>query len=654
MYTPRSWGKRCTSMHNTRNFHTVRRYRFIFSIPVLFWILSIGGKIYAQTGESGAGTITELSQGQLAVITDTALPDDSAEWRNITLPLMSQSLTQEDLLQGVQGGSIWIRMTLPPSQPAKDVTQALLFWRYNLALTVYYNGSEIASNGFRENRTTIAWNHPLLAIIPAQPADTSQPNEILIRLHGSTWGANLAPIVLGPANVLQERYESRLFMQVEVNRVLLAFAITIATFTLFLWFMRRQDSIYLWFSGICFSWAFAASHTVILYNLFSFETWVPLVHSAMDICTLCIYGFLGRLANVRIASRERLFVVWVTVAVLTHNLIPSQWFWYSAYLLHLVSIIVLASLMFRVAAVALRSQQTEPTIITTAIAAQVLLFGLNAYQMFFGDGSGWDRTLNFGHFGIPLLLLVFAWVLLKRFSQALETAETLNRDLEQKVAESREIIKQGFEERRRLELSEAASAERIRIYRDLHDDVGSRLLSIIHAEPDNPIGNMARDTLESLRQTVSKANTPDQPLAELLADIQEESTLRLEGSGHQVSWLQEPANYQIIVAADTAFHVNRICKELVSNIIRHAQATEVSFAVKRVDEAVSMIVTDNGRGIPSKTLPGNGLQHLRARAESIQADIEWHGSPEGTVTRLYFWCRQRTGQPRHDKTTEPV
>lgn len=632
----------------------MRRYCFLLSIPLLLWILSVDGKASAQAGNTDAVTITELSQGQLSVITGTEPPDDSAEWRNITLPLMSQDLSQDDLLQGAQGGSIWIRMTLPATHSLTEVAQALLFWRYNMALTVYYNGSQIASNGFKNNRTTIAWNHPLLARIPDVAADTNPTNEILIRLHGSTWGANLAPIILGPANVLQERYESRLFMQVEVNRILLAFAITIATFTLFLWLMRRKDSIYLWFSGICFSWAFAASHTVILYNLFSFETWIPLVHSAMDICTLCIYGFLGRLANVRIASRERLFVAWIAIAVLTHNLIPSQWFWYSAYLLHLVSIIVLASLMFRVAAVALRSRQTEPTIITTAIAAQVLLFGLNAYEMFFGDGSGWDRTLNFGHFGIPLLLLVFAWVLLRRFTQALDTAETLNRDLEKKVAESRKIIKQSFEERRRLELSEAASAERIRIYRDLHDDVGSRLLSIIHAEPGNPIGNMARDTLESLRQTVSKANTPDQPLAALLADIQEESTLRLEGSGHQVNWLQESANYQIIVAADTAFHVNRICKELVSNIIRHAQATEVSFAVKRVDEAVSMIITDNGRGIPSETLPGNGLQHLRARAESIQADIEWHGSPEGTVTRLFFWCRQRTGQSRHAKTAEPV
>lgn len=653
MYTPRSWGKHHTISNNTWNSFAVRQTFAYLFFPLLLWLLSPCRDASAQPEETDFEQVIELNQAQLTVLDTSGPPGTDASWRDISLPLMGGDLSQEDLQRAANGGSLWIRMTLPEERrPDQISTQALFFWRYNMALTVYLNGAEIASNGFRQNRTTIAWNHPLLAIIPAQQPDS--PDELLIRLHGSSWGANLAPVILGPATVLQERFESRLFMQVEINRILLAFAFTVGIFTLLLWIMRRQDSIYLWFSGVCFSWAFAASHTVILYNPLPFETWIPLVHSAMDICTLCLYGFLGRLANVRIAQRERLFIAWTLIAVLTHNLIPSQWFWYSAYLIHLVGVIVLAILMLRVASMAIRSRQTESIIVTTAVSAQVILFGLNAYQMFFGNGSGWDRTLNYGHFGIPLLLLVFAWVLLRRFSQALDTAETLNRDLDKKVAESRAIITQSFEERRKLELSEAASAERIRIYRDLHDDVGSRLLSIIHAEPGKPIENMARATLESLRQTVSKANTPDQPLACLLADIQEESTLRLEGSGHQVTWQQQPGNYQIIVAADTAFNVNRICKELVSNIIRHAQASHVTFVIERMDDAVSMNISDNGCGMSEETVPGNGLQHLRSRAEEIHADIEWHSSSNGTSTHLYFWCHKRNTQTKTNRITEAI
>ncbi len=632
----------------------MRPSRIYICFSLTLWALAFCGFTTAQSQSDviNQSDIIELTQAQLTTGADSSVSEISgldSNWREITLPLMSGDLNPDELTHIAGGGSLWLRLILPENAFATDNTQALFLWRYNRALTVYFNRTEIAGNGFRNNRTTIAWNHPLLAIIPAQQ---DSPNEVLIELHGSSWGANLAPVILGPANELQKRYESRLFMQVEINRILLAFAFTVGTFTLLLWIMRRKDSIYLWFSGVCFSWAFAASHTVILYNPFSFETWIPLVHSAMDICTLCLYGFLGRLASVRIPGRERLFVAWTVLAVLTHNLIPLQWFWISAYLIHLVGVLVLALVMARVAGMAIRSRQTESIIVTTAVSAQVVLFALNAFQMFFGDGSGWDRTLNFGHFGIPVLLLVFAWVLLRRFSQALDTAEILNKDLEKKVAESRKIITQSFEERRKLELSEAASSERMRIYRDLHDDVGSRLLSIIHADPGNPVANMARATLESLRQTVSKANTPDQPLATLLADIREESALRLEGSGHQFHWQQQPGNYQVVVASETAFNVNRICKELVSNIIRHAQASHVTFNVTHNEDAISIEVRDNGCGLDEEAAPGNGLQHLRSRAEEIQADIEWHGSANGTITRLYFWCHARGNRQQVNPTTE--
>lgn len=623
------------------------------SFILALWVLACCGVATAQPDTSSRNQIIELTQAQLTIGNDTSLPGVDASWRDITLPLMSGDFTARELEQMASGDHLWLRIMLPANEITAHTAQALFFWRYNLALTVYFNRSEIASNGFRDNRTTIAWNHPLLAMLPPRQNQPDTTHEILLHLHGSSWGANLAPVMLGPANELQEDYDSRLFMQVEINRILLAFAITVGMFTLLLWMMRRQDAIYLWFSGVCFSWAFAASHTVILYNPLSFETWIPLVHSAMDICTLCLYGFLGRLAHVRIPGRERLFVAWTAFAVLIHNLIPSPWFWVSAYLIHSVGVIVLALVMLRVAGMAIRSRHTESIIVTTAVSTQVILFGLNAYQMFFDNGSGWDRTLNFGHFGIPVLLLVFAWVLLRRFSQALNTAETLNKDLEKKVAESRQIITQSFEERRKLELSEAASTERMRIYRDLHDDVGSRLLSIIHAEPGSPMTNMARATLESLRQAVSKANTPDQPLATLLADIREESALRLEGSGHQFNWQQSPGNYQVVVAADTAFNVNRICKELVSNIIRHAQASHVTFNVTHAEDAISLEVRDNGCGLDESTIPGNGLQHLRSRAEEIEADIDWHGSQDGTTTRLYFRCHGQSNIEAPSSTAQP-
>jgi glucose-6-phosphate-specific signal transduction histidine kinase len=103
------------------------------------------------------------------------------------------------------------------------------------------------------------------------------------------------------------------------------------------------------------------------------------------------------------------------------------------------------------------------------------------------------------------------------------------------VEHSRQIIEQNFAERRTLEISLEAEHERQKLYRDLHDDVGSNLLPIIHADRDSRLGSMARGTLESLRQAVSRENNPDQPFSTFLADIKEETELRLQCSGHEVS-----------------------------------------------------------------------------------------------------------------------
>jgi signal transduction histidine kinase len=108
----------------------------------------------------------------------------------------------------------------------------------------------------------------------------------------------------------------------------------------------------------------------------------------------------------------------------------------------------------------------------------------------------------------------------------------------------------------------------------LHDDLGSKLLGIAHAGRDSRMGELASSALQSFREAVSRANFPDQPLAKFMRDLQEETRLRMEGSGHQVEWQQDDLP-ECIISSHVGFHLNRIGKEIVSNIIRHARATHV-------------------------------------------------------------------------------
>jgi hypothetical protein len=97
----------------------------------------------------------------------------------------------------------------------------------------------------------MSWNHPLLIEIQQR---TWQETENLVqpRLQRSPWGGNLAPVIFGNRDSITELYLARMFRQVEMNRVLLAFGISLTLLSFLLWSFRRTDTIYLWFGGLLF------------------------------------------------------------------------------------------------------------------------------------------------------------------------------------------------------------------------------------------------------------------------------------------------------------------------------------------------------------------------------------------------------------------
>jgi signal transduction histidine kinase len=83
----------------------------------------------------------------------------------------------------------------------------------------------------------------------------------------------------------------------------------------------------------------------------------------------------------------------------------------------------------------------------------------------------------------------------------------------------------------------------------------------------------------------------------------------------------------------------RITVEALSNVVRHAGATECRVAIRR-QEALTVEITDDGRGLPDHRRPGLGLTTMRARAEELDGVLDISpGIPAGTVVRLTLAAR---------------
>lgn len=178
--------------------------------------------------------------------------------------------------------------------------------------------------------------------------------------------------------------------------------------------------------------------------------------------------------------------------------------------------------------------------------------------------------------------------------------------------------------------------ERLRIARDLHDDVGARLLSGLHRKELDQTHEAMRGAIGDLRAIVSGLSGHELPLDEVLADLRHETAERLAGAGMVLDWpppdLDEPSDpvpYRVYKNLTSA------CREVISNAIRHAGAGKVAVTVAHTKDSLEMTISDDGVGLPRE--PGgrrSGLANLERRLGEIGGVVSFPETARGVVVRL--------------------
>lgn len=172
-----------------------------------------------------------------------------------------------------------------------------------------------------------------------------------------------------------------------------------------------------------------------------------------------------------------------------------------------------------------------------------------------------------------------------------------------------------------------ALAEQDRIAKDLHDQVIQRLFAVgLSMEATSQIVGLPHvkdrlidhvgqvyEVIAEIRATIFDLHSVKPvgsqlrtALHQLIIDITADSGL--ETTVHLADQLD-------LLPVELIPHLQAVVSEAVSNVVRHAHATELSIAIS-VDENVVVEVTDNGIGI-SETLRSSGLNNMRERAAQV-------------------------------------
>lgn len=193
-------------------------------------------------------------------------------------------------------------------------------------------------------------------------------------------------------------------------------------------------------------------------------------------------------------------------------------------------------------------------------------------------------------------------------------------------------LKLSHDEVRRL----AATAERERIGRDLHDLLG-HTLSLITLKLELSRKLFDRDIEAARREVLEAEKVARHALAEVrcavtgfratdLAAELASARLLLESSAVQLDYGQPPR-----VPAEIERALALILREAVTNIARHAAATQASVSFELIDGGLCLTIADNGRGGVEEE--GNGLTGMRERVRALGGRLQIH-STRGQGTRL--------------------
>ena len=173
--------------------------------------------------------------------------------------------------------------------------------------------------------------------------------------------------------------------------------------------------------------------------------------------------------------------------------------------------------------------------------------------------------------------LVFGWHLTNRFVGALNVAETVNVELEQRVAQKHEELAQNFTRLQEMERRAAVAEERRRLMSEMHDGIGSRLIATLdlveHGEPPrSEIAAELREVLDGLRLTIDSMEPTDNDLLAVLGNLRYRLEGRLKRQGIVLDWQVRDIPKLASLTPQNVLHILRIVQEAFTNIIKHAGA----------------------------------------------------------------------------------
>jgi len=202
-----------------------------------------------------------------------------------------------------------------------------------------------------------------------------------------------------------------------------------------------------------------------------------------------------------------------------------------------------------------------------------------------------------------------------------------------------------------LEQQRALERERLRIARDIHDDLGARVteISLLSGMAENNLGFSeqargefsgislkSRDLVAALYETVWAVNPENDNLEAVGNYLRQRITSQCTQAQLRcrLHISQLPRNIEI--SSRIRHNISMAAREAMHNVIKHARASQVTVHISFSEMLLTVSIQDDGCGFDITTIPtGNGLVNMKQRLEDIGGSCLIENAPT-TGTTVQF------------------
>lgn len=537
----------------------------------------------------------------------------------------------------------WYRFRLPAG--ARLPAEAYLYvprWKSDGELAIYVNGRL-----HYQSHANLQWNGSNLPLWIAfdDTADAAPPREIVFRLcHVRGIGGALSSLWVGGYGAVRPAYMVRNFFQAELPYLSSAAFLATGFFALFVWMKRRRETLYLLFFSM------------------SVVTFLRCMQSYLGIDRMPIsdawFGWITVNSAMWMIVNVHLFLVRVhnhRQPVLSGALIGMALF-FGLLTLPLFSGGVDATLaapmmypaMYLMGTVMSASGAYWSWRARSVEGLALGVWGLITMQLGLHDMLLQNNLVDIERLFLSVYpqiatTIAFCHILLRRYNDAIAQVERSNLMLAERLAEREAELRTSHEKLRAIERRELIFEERQRLMQDMHDGLGSSLVTALrvveHGRIDaHEIAQILRGCIDDLKLTIDSMEPTETDLLLLLGTLRFRLQPRLESSGIRLRWKVGDTPPLEWLDQRHTLHILRIMQEAFTNVIKHAGASTITVTTQVIGGSIVIGVTDDGCGFDlAADSVGRGLSNQRRRAEVIGGQVKVEpGSRGGTTFRLFI------------------